>query len=343
MHNSVELWHSNSQILVPDRADKDTQSRLHFYLQWMTRQGRQWYEPALSEYCDWLLNSTTRRSRDGARLRTPLHPNTVTAHLSTIRTRYRRLLHHNPTVAFLAEQLEETPHQLTDILRAIKNDIHPISTPIPKHTTQDYMGRQQLRLTSFEAEALLEQPDDTLIGIRDRALIALLLCTGIRAAEAAALRCDDLRQQYGSQIALRVRHGKGNKQRAVPYGPLDWSLDFVYDWLKPSQIRHGAVFRRIYRNHRKVGKAALTPQTVNNILSKYALIIGGLPRSPTPHDLRRTYAKNCYSAGMDIERIRQNLGHTAIQTTLSYIGALDAAERCPPPIYKRPVRSRQRS
>ena len=105
MHNSVELWHSNSQILVPDRADKDTQSRLHFYLQWMTRQGRQWYEPALSEYCDWLLNSTTRRSRDGARLRTPLHPNTVTAHLSTIRTRYRRLLHHNPTVAFLAEQL----------------------------------------------------------------------------------------------------------------------------------------------------------------------------------------------------------------------------------------------
>ncbi len=50
----------------------------------------------------------------------------------------------------------------------------------------------------------------------------------------------------------------------------------------------------------------------------------------TPHDLRRTYARMMYQAGMDLVKIQQNMGHEDSKTTLGYIGTLDASDRRPP-------------
>jgi integrase len=46
-----------------------------------------------------------------------------------------------------------------------------------------------------------------------------------------------------------------------------------------------------------------------------------------PHDLRRSYARRMYEAGADIVAIQQNLGHSSIETTMTYIGELDARRR----------------
>ncbi len=51
------------------------------------------------------------------------------------------------------------------------------------------------------------------------------------------------------------------------------------------------------------------------------------------HDLRRTYARRLYEAGMAPLEIQQNLGHADLQTTLGYIGTLGAAQRRPPAVY----------
>jgi integrase len=72
------------------------------------------------------------------------------------------------------------------------------------------------------------------------------------------------------------------------------------------------------------------------ILNTYPIMIDGDLREVKPHDLRRTYARNAYEAGMDMERIRQNLGHTSIQTTQTYIGTLDAEQRRPPRMFAPP-------
>ena len=64
--------------------------------------------------------------------------------------------------------------------------------------------------------------------------------------------------------------------------------------------------------------------------------IDGALRPVKPHDLRRTYARNAFEFGMDLERIRQNLGHTSVQTTQAYIGALDAKDRHPPNMFAPP-------
>ncbi len=49
-----------------------------------------------------------------------------------------------------------------------------------------------------------------------------------------------------------------------------------------------------------------------------------------PHDLRRSYARLLYEAGVDVVAIQQNMGHVYIRETLSYIGELDAHHRTPP-------------
>lgn len=53
----------------------------------------------------------------------------------------------------------------------------------------------------------------------------------------------------------------------------------------------------------------------------------------TPHDLRRSYARNLFVAGIPTEVIRQNLGHSDVKTTQTYIGVLDGATRAPVSVY----------
>ena len=68
-------------------------------------------------------------------------------------------------------------------------------------------------------------------------------------------------------------------------------------------------------------------------MNAYPISINGALSLVKPHDLRRTYARNAYDFGMDLERIRQNLGHTSLQTTQTYIGELDGRDRHPPNMF----------
>jgi site-specific recombinase XerD len=172
--------------------------------------------------------------------------------------------------------------------------------------------------------------------MRDTAMFALMVCTGIREAEMVALNVDDLRQTLGGEVAVRIRSGKGRKQRMVPYGPLDWCLVYADRWLDMAQVTSGAVFRGVYKGGKRVRPTRVTERTVNRVMNAYPIMIDGDLRDVKPHDLRRTYARNAYERGMDLERIRQNLGHVSLQTTQTYIGTLDAPQRRPPPMFAAP-------
>ena len=124
------------------------------------------------------------------------------------------------------------------------NDLHPTAAPVKIVDVQDVADSEHLRLKPYQVSALVRAPGITsLRGLRDTALITLMVCSGIRAAEAAALQADDLRQHLGGELSLRVREGKGGKQRLIPYGPLDWCLMYVDAWLREADIKAGHVFR----------------------------------------------------------------------------------------------------
>ncbi len=146
---------------------------------------------------------------------------------------------------------------------------------------------------------------------------------------------DDLRQSLGGELALRIRHGKGDKQRLIPWGDLSWCLQIVDRWLTRAGISEGAVFRGLYGNGRqdKVRPGRITTRSVQSILAQYPIAVDGEILAPRPHDCRRTYARLLFEAGVDLVAIRQNLGHADLKTTLRYIGALDADKRRAPSIY----------
>ena len=310
----------NVAFLIPADADKDTRSRLSRFVDWIEFHSRTWYDADLAAYRDFLL-------RVGGNDGNGLSPSSVSAHLSTIRGRYRQLLQCRQTTARLYQiagvQLErmgaeDTPANraaLVGELRvAIRDAIHPDAAPVEVVEDQD---PDHLRLTVAQANALMRRPAKR----RDRAVIAFLLATGIREGELCALRLEDLRARMDDgSLAVRVRKGKGAKARKVPYGEHERVLRVVDAWLEEAAITGGRVF-------------PLSERTVQRIVGGYSVFVDGRDCRVKPHDLRRTYARRLYEAGVDLTAIQQNLGHADLRTTLLYVGQLDASARKPPEVF----------
>ena len=214
----------------------------------------------------------------------------------------------------------------------IKNAIESINSRVKVMTVQDETDEAFIRLSAAQASRLVQGiKTDTPDGVRDKFMVALLLATGIRAEELLNIQVDDLRTRYGGKLALRIRKGKGNKARSIPYGELESVLILGDQWMKLAGITSGYVFRSVLRQKDKtkapVFRGRLTYNGLLHILTQYPIILEGEMVTLNPHDYRRTYARIQYEAGTDPVAIQQNLGHSEFKTTLRYIGALDGAKR----------------
>jgi site-specific recombinase XerD len=321
--------------LVPTGANKDERHRLGKFQQWLERwieadrDKRRWYDPDLAAYRDELLAQ--------------YQPSSVAAHLSTVRTRYRQIMADNPTRDILYEVARrEDPGagqadlkaMVDEFLTRLENAVNPKAAPVKVGTSQDRADVDQLRLSAVQANALLDAPGvDTLPGLRDTAAIALMLCTGIREAELSALVVDDLRQRLERELALHVREGKGRIERLIPYGDLSWCLAIVDKWHEATGIQDGPVFRGFYKGGHRLRPGRLSVRAVQYILADYPIMVDGKLTTARPHDCRRTYARRLFDEGMAPVAIKQNLGHKRLETTLGYIGTLDAEQRRAPAIY----------
>lgn len=320
--------------LLTNYDSKDESHRLTTYINWMHENHIKWYQPDLETYRDYLLKAYD--GRDGS----TLSSTSVKAHLSTIRSRYRSILRNNNIRDFF---FSKTPNELPpsdrkamvdEIYERMRNAIDPENAPVTVITKQDVYDEAHIRLNPTQVQELLRQVDtNRLIGIRDFAILALLLCTGIREAELCALEIDDLNKTLAGETALHVRRGKGSKERLIPYGDLLWGYTATKRWLEAAGIQSGAVFRGFYRGGKRIRPTPLTVRAINQILDKYPILLDGELRKVAPHDLRRTYARQLYESGMDILAIRDNLGHADSRTTLKYIGTMDVKARKPGQIY----------
>jgi integrase len=343
---SLARWKNTYSVIMPERPGKDVKSRLAYFIDWMARTSRPWYQPDLLAYRDFLLQERCKIDPlTGTEIPAPLSASSAQAHLSTIRARYQALLRDNALRDHLYQFVPpgtgpaDRKALVDEVLTRLQNAIHPGRAPISTILTQDDADRDHLRLTPEQVRALLRTPGiNNLPGLRNTAMLSTMVCTGVREAELVALDVGDLRQTVGGELALLVREGKGGKQRLVPYGPLDWCLVYVSRWLKSATIHHGPVFRGFYKGYHKVRPSRLTTRAVNLIMNQLPITINGELRTVTPHDLRRTYARNAFEQGMDMERIRQNLGHASVQTTQQYIGALETRQRRPPDMFSPPHR-----
>lgn len=170
-------------------------------------------------------------------------------------------------------------------------------------------------LTLEQAQRLIETPDTrTLKGLRDRALLAVLIGCGIRRQEAADLTLSHI-QQRDSRWVIVDMVGKRNKTRTVPMP--NWTKTAIDDWTGAAHIKSGRVFRSFAKGD-KVDGDSMTPQAIRDAVTGYAKACG-LERI-APHDLRRTFAKLAHKGGSGLDQIQLSLGHASIQTTGRYLG-----------------------
>lgn len=159
-----------------------------------------------------------------------------------------------------------------------------------------------------QVERLLAGPRaDTVLGVRDRALLALLYATGIRASECSSLSC--------SQVDLRALtitvHGKGGHERTLPLN--EQVAAVLHDYVNArGPALPGAPFFRSRR-----GRALSRGAVYERVRSWGIRTRIGKPLSP--HRLRHTFATHLVRAGIGLVTIRDLLGHRLITSTQIYL------------------------
>jgi integrase/recombinase XerC len=165
-------------------------------------------------------------------------------------------------------------------------------------------------LTPEQAQALVEAPTSNTAGasvlaLRDAAILEVLYGCGLRVSECTGLDLDDL-----DDNELRVRHGKGRKERLVPLGgKARQALDA---WIaRRGELRPAG--RAVFVNARG---GRVTARSIRRFIDQHA-ITGGVPDTH-PHALRHSYATHLLGSGADLRAIQELLGHASIQTTARY-------------------------
>jgi site-specific recombinase XerD len=170
-------------------------------------------------------------------------------------------------------------------------------------------------LSVRQAQSLLNAPDVTTVrGLRDRAILAVLLGCGLRRSEVAALTFAHVQQRDGRWCIVDLV-GKHGRVRTAPMPT--WVKVAVDAWTGPASVDAGYVFRPVNRADAVTGEH-LGEKVVWQMLRHYATEVG-VP-GIAPHDLRRTCAKLCRAAGGELEQIQLLLGHASVQTTERYLG-----------------------
>ncbi len=174
-------------------------------------------------------------------------------------------------------------------------------------------------LTNEEQVLLLSQPNKRYYtGERNKAMLRLMLDTGLRVAEVTALKWNDLNLTTGQ---LHVRQGKGKKDRIL------WIGENTLEQLQSLRERQGKDVQG------KKGKAPehvfstrdgnkLTPRYVQQMVKLYRER-SGFVKQVTPHTLRHTFATDLLRETKNLRLVQKALGHASLSTTQIYTHIVD--------------------
>ena len=168
-------------------------------------------------------------------------------------------------------------------------------------------------LTIAEMQKLLDAPNLSMrTGIRDKALLELLYCTGIRRNELLNLEVyhADLKDKV-----LYVRKAKGRKQRVVPLGTQATKyLKEYLEKIRPHYAKKNPKERKLFLSN------AGLPLTGGALqcLIRTSRIAAGIKKPVSPHVFRRSCATHLIQQGADVRYVQKLLGHSRLKTTQFY-------------------------
>lgn len=223
-----------------------------------------------------------------------LQPRSINRKISTIKSYYEFLISENHT------------------------KVNPVLTvDLPK-----YQNKLPSTLSIDEVKALLHfcEQDQSLEGVRLRAMVHLLYASGLRVSELVSLKLSDILTNKISRQVKKIFSvlGKGNKERMIVIN--DQAVESLNNYL---HIRDNFVSKKYPKNllYLFPSKSLNGYMTRQNfaILLKNASINAGLnPDNISPHILRHSFASHLLENGADLRVIQELLGHTDISTTQIY-------------------------
>ncbi len=266
-----------------------------------------------------------------------------------IRNKYTRKSYRHAVVQFLnwIEPIEPEIHRITPGQVGHYFDQHPCSIPTKKlhlaalRSFFDLMVVRHIcpwnpaasvrgeryqavegktpEISAEQARALLASIDTTtLIGKRDKAIIAILIYTAARAGAVSHLTIKNL-ENDGSQYVLRFEHEKGGKSREIPvrHDLQEMLFDYAefagHQWLKK-----GDPFFQTVRG--RTGLLTGKPMSGIDIcrMVKHRLREAALPSRFSPHSFRVATVTNLFEQDLPLENVQHLAGHADPRTTRLY-------------------------
>lgn len=143
--------------------------------------------------------------------------------------------------------------------------------------------------------------------LRDGALMELLYGTGLRVSECVHLDVTDLdRRRFAPAVVVRVRRGKGGKDRLVPAGTK--AVAAIDAYLSAREDATGPLFLN-------PSGGRLTARSAQRIVKRWSVATGS---AATPHVLRHSFATHLLDGGVDLRAIQEMLGHARLSSTQIY-------------------------
>jgi len=218
---------------------------------------------------------------------------------------------------FLSKQnfAQNTKSRIFSCLRSFLSylEIEGIETQTSAYDVQ--IPRKEAKLPEFlteeEVSKLLDAPDiTTLKGSRDRAMLEFMYATGVRVSELTGLRVQNVFLDEG---IVKI-HGKGSKERVVPFNSIAGKyLELYLASVRPKIMRKRGE-DRVFLNLRG---GPITRVGVWKILKEY-MIKAGINKKVYPHILRHTFATHMLRNGCDLRTLQIFLGHSSLMTTQIY-------------------------
>lgn len=213
-------------------------------------------------------------------------PATVNRHMSALRGVLKE--------CWLLRYMDVDTYKRAAAVKNIKYSVLPAGRDVPD---------KEMR------QLLLQCYEDGNKGVRDLAILAVLVTTGMRREELAQLDLKDLDLETGG---LHVR-GKGHKDRTVYV--MNKAADCLHDWLTIRSDEKGALFTSVNKGG-KVSLKRLPATAIHTMITQRAKRAG--LKKVTPHDFRRTFVGNMLDENVDAVTITKLTGHADMKMLQRY-------------------------